>query len=330
MRHTPRAMEGPRRGIGRRGLLAGAALASLGSAAALLETLSLNSRFDHRAPPAPSAAGRGAYASSIAEIEALEKVASARPARASLVHVGHSTHLLSIGGLRILTDPWFFDPAFGALTHERPPAVGPSALGRLDVILITHDHADHVDARAMDQMDKRAIVIVSTSDLAARIRHLGYREVSVLAPWEERRIGSCTIAAVPAQHDIYEIGFVVRGSDTSVYFAGDTRLHPDLPAIAERFAPEVSILPVDGTRLSGGALHVMTPEDAVTAARTLKSRLVIPSHAEAAFSDPLVAHFLASTIAGAPALFARAMASALPEVRCVVPLAGQRVPFEKA
>ena len=256
----------------------------------------------------------------------MEMVASARPPRASVVHVGHSTHLLSIGGLRLLTDPWFFDPAFGALAHERPPAVRPNALGRLDVILVTHDHADHADARAMDQMDKRATVIVSTNALAARIRSLGFREVSVLVPWEERRIGSATIAAVPAQHDIYEIGFVVRGSDTSVYFAGDTRLHPDLPAIAERFAPEVAILPVDGTRLAGGALHVMTPEDAVIAARTLKSKLVIPSHAEAVFSDPLVAHALASTIARAAALFGEAMGRALPDVRCVVPEAGQRVP----
>ncbi len=252
-------------------------------------------------------------------------LASASPARASIVHVGHSTHLLSIGNYRILTDPWFFDPAFGALAHERPPAVRPTDLGRLDVILITHDHADHADLRAMDQMDKRALVIVSTSALAARIRGLGYREVGVLAPWEERKVASVTIAAVPALHDIYEIGFVVRGSDTSVYFAGDTRLHPDLPAIKERFAPEVSILPVDGTRLAGGALHVMTPDDAVLAARTLKSRLIVPSHAEAVFSDPLVAGFLASTVAHARTLFAEAMGRELPGVRCVVPEPGERV-----
>ena len=255
----------------------------------------------------------------------MERVASARPARASIVHVGHSTHLLSIGGLRLLTDPWFFDPAFGALAHERPPAVRPHELGRLDVILVTHDHADHADARAMDQMDKRAAVIAPTKELAARIRNLGYREVSVLAPWEELKLEDVTITAVPALHDIYEIGFVVRGGGVSVYFAGDSRLHPDLPAIAERFAPDVSILPCDGTRLAGGELHVMTPEDAVTAARTLKSKLVLPSHAEAVFSDPLVAHVLASTVARARFVFGEAMGRALPGVRCVVPEPGELV-----
>jgi L-ascorbate metabolism protein UlaG (beta-lactamase superfamily) len=319
-------MDRPRRRIGRRGLITGAAaLAALG---AFLEYESLRGRFDHRS--SAGASGTSRYEIAIAEIEMLETMASARPARASLVHVGHSTHLLSMGNRRLLTDPWFFDPAFGALRHEVSPAVRPNELGRLDIILVTHDHADHADARAMDQMDKRATVIVSTNELAARIRGLGFREVSVLAPWEERRFGDLTIAAVPGQHDIYEIGFVVRGSDVSVYFAGDTRLHPDLPAIAERFAPDVAILPVDGTRLTGGELHVMTPDDAVSATRTLKSRLVIPSHAEAVFSDPVVAHFLASTIAGAPGLFAEAMRRALPQIRCVVPEPGQRVTFEPA
>lgn len=297
--------------IGRRALLGGAVAATgLG----FLEYESLKGRFDHRRPAGASATSR--YASSIAALDT---------AKNSIVHVGHSTHLLAVDGVRFLTDPWFDDPAFGALAHEIPPAALPSELGPLDVILVTHDHADHADLRAMDKMDKRAIVVVSTDGHAARVRRLGFREVSVLAPWEERTIRGVTLAAVPAQHDIYEIGFVVKGGVSSVYFAGDTRLHPDLPAIAERYAPTASILPVDGTRLVGGALHVMTPDDAVTAARMLGSALVVPSHAEAVFSDPLVAAGLASTVARARFVFGERMASALPGTRCVVPQPGELI-----
>jgi L-ascorbate metabolism protein UlaG (beta-lactamase superfamily) len=285
--------------------------------AAFVEYQSLQGRFDHRFSSGGSGTSR--YAASL---EALDRAGGAG---ASVVHIGHSTHLLCLGGLRLLTDPWFYDPAFGALVHEVPPAVLPQNVGRLDVILVTHDHADHADTRAMDQMDKRATVIVSTNELAARIRGLGYREVSVLLPWEERKMGDVTITAVPGLHDIYEIGFVVRGGGVSVYFAGDSRLHPDIPAIAERFAPDVSILSCDGTRLAGAPLHVMTPEDAVTAARMLKSKLVLPSHAEAVFSDPLVSQVLASTVARARFLFGEAMGRALPGVRCVVPSAGELV-----
>lgn len=313
-----------RRGrIGRRGLLAGAAVAFGG--AAFVEYESFRGRFDHR--KSAGASGTARYAASL---EALDRAGPEGIARGSVVHVGHSTHLLCVGGLRLLTDPWFYDPAFGALTHEVPPAVRPIDVGRLDVILVTHDHADHADARAMDQMDKRAIVLVATGDLAARVRGLGYREVTVLAPWEERRIGDVTVTAVPGLHDIYEIGFVVKGGGISMYFAGDSRLHPDLAAIAERFSPDVAILSCDGTRITGDELHVMTPEDAVVAARTLKSKVVLPSHAEAIFSDPIAAHVLASAVPRARFTFAEAMGRALPGVRCVVPEAGELVPVVPA
>jgi L-ascorbate metabolism protein UlaG (beta-lactamase superfamily) len=283
-----------------------------------VERESFRGRFDHRYSAGSS--GKQRYEAS------LEALDTAGATDASVVHIGHSTHLLSFAGMRLLTDPWFNDPAFGALTHELPPAVVPLEVGRLDVILITHDHADHADMRAMDQMDKRASVIVATSELAARVRNLGYREVTVLVPWEERKLGAVTITAVPALHDIYEIGFVVQGAGTTMYFAGDSRLHPALPAIAERFAPDVSILSCDGTRLAGAPLQVMTPEDAVTAARTLKSKLVLPSHAEAVFSDPVAAHLLASTVARARFVFGERMARELPDVRCVVPQPGELVP----
>ncbi len=316
LRHTSGDMAGRAR-ISRRGLLAGGAVLLGGSA--FVECESLEGSFDHRSSPGASG---NRYVDSLA---ALDLAGTTGVARGSIVHVGHSTHLLCIDGLRLLTDPWFYDPAFGALKHEAPPAVLARDVGRLDVVLVTHDHADHADARAMDEMDKRACVIVATNALAARMRNLGYREVLVLAPWEEHRIKGVTITAVPGLHDIYEIGFVVQGGGTSVYFAGDSRLHPALPAIAERFKPEVSILSCDGTRLTGGDLHVMTPEDAVTAARTLQSKLVLPSHAEAVFSDPLVAHLLASTVAGARFLFGEQMARALPGVHCVVPAPGELV-----
>lgn len=300
--------------LGRRALLGAAGALGVGS---LLEWASFRGRFDHRKPAGASA--ERSYLDSLDRLEGHDAV------RSAFVHVGHSTHLLSMAGVRLLTDPWFNDPAFGALAHERPPAALPRDIGRLDVVLITHDHADHADMRAMDQMDKRALVLVSTADLQARVRKLGFREVSVLAPWEDRAVRGVSITAVPGLHDIYEIGYVIRGGDRTVYFAGDTRLHDDLPAIAERFAPDVAILPVDGTRLAGGALHVMTPEDAVTAARTLKSKIVIPSHAEAVFSDPLVEVALASTVARARYLFGEAMGRALPGVRCVVPDPGDLV-----
>ena len=303
--------------ITRRRLLGGGAALAIG-AATFVEARSFGGRWDHRTWPGASGPERFARS----------RAALAGPAGdGALVHVGHSTHLLSVAGVTFLTDPWFYDPAFGALAHARGPAVAPEDVGALDAVLVTHDHADHADMRAIDRLDKRARAIVATADLASRVRALGFADVAVLRPWEETRVGEASVTAVPALHDVYEIGFVLRGAGRCVYFAGDSRLHPDLPAIAERFAPTAAILPVDGTRLTRGGLHVMTPDDAVTAARTLGVKLAIPSHAEARFSDPIAATLLASTIEGASEIFRDRMSRALPAVACTVPTSGELVPI---
>jgi len=302
----------------RRRFLAGAAALAGASA---LEAASLGGKFDHhRIPGGITPAAQERYKLSLRLLEG-----RGAEADGAIVHVGHSTHLLCVAGARMLTDPWFYDPAFGALSHLKGPAVAPESVGELDAILVSHDHADHIDPRAADRLDKKATMVVATAEIAARMRAMGFGSVVVLAPWESIEIRRTRVTAVPGVHDIYEIGFVVEGAGRRVYFAGDTRLHDDLPAIAERFAPTIAILPVDGTRLTRGAMHVMTPDDAVQATKTLKVRAVMPSHAEAKFTDLLAKYALASTIDGAPALFAAAMERALPNVVCHLPEPGQMI-----
>ncbi len=295
-----------------------AALGGIGIGA--VEYLSLRGTFDH-AFVRPTD-GRERFAQSRTEL-----AASASLSDGALVHVGHSTHLLSVSGVRFLTDPWFYDPAFGALSHARGPATLPEQIGDLDGLLVTHDHADHADLRAIDRLDKRAKVIVATDELAARVRALGYKEIFVLRAGETMTVLGARVTAVPAEHDVYEVGYVVEGAGRRVYFAGDTRLFPGMDAIAERFTPTAAILPVDGTRIAGGAMHVMTPDDAVIAAKKLGARLVVPSHAEAFFSDPLAKYVLASMVDGAAAAFARAVATGVPSARCAVPQPGELVPL---
>ncbi len=301
----------------RKAVIGGAAIAAMGA----MEYASLGGRFDHRRMRPASGAER--YRGSLARLDADPVTAAG-----ALVHVGHSTHLLSMGGIRMLTDPWFFDPAFGALTHVVGPAVAPEAVGPLDAVLVTHDHADHADIRAMDRLDKRAHAFVATADLAARVRRLGFVAVDTIAAWESAAVGQARLTAVPAEHDIYEIGYVIEAANRVAYFAGDTRLFDGIHAIAERFKPSLAILPVDGTRVTGGALHVMTPTDAIEATRILAPGAAVPSHAEAYLSDPLARYALASTVEGAGRTFVDLLARTLPGVTGRKPIAGECVAFD--
>jgi L-ascorbate metabolism protein UlaG (beta-lactamase superfamily) len=301
----------PRRRLGRRAAIAGAALLGAGG----LEYASLRGAFDHRRRVPPTALDR------------LRASLAASASAPSVVHVGHSTHVLCVGGARLLTDPWFFDPAFGALAHERGPAGDLEALEPLDAVLVSHDHPDHVDLAALDRLSAKSTVavVVDSGALAARLRARGIANVHVMAAWETLALGRVTVHAVPALHDIHEIGFVVEHASHRVYFAGDTATHPDLPAIAERYAPTFAILPVDGTRLRGGPAVVMDPTDAARAAKLLGVRGAMPSHAEARFTDPLAEHVIVKYAAGARDMFAREMARLAPGAVCRVPEPGERV-----
>lgn len=242
-----------------------------------------------------------------------------------LVHLAHSTHVLCLDGARFLTDPWFYDPAFGALEHTTRPPVAPEAVGALTAILISHDHPDHADFRAIDRMDKRAEVVCATAALAEKARRAGFARAHVLGLWETLRIADVAITAVPAEHDAYEIGYVLTGKKHSVYFAGDTRLQRGIDEVGERYRLDLAILPVDGTRVKTSQLWVMTPDDAVVATRTLRPRAVMPSHAESTFCDPLVRHLLAREIPESAAKYAAAMQIALPNVACHLPGPGDFV-----
>ena len=284
---------------------------------AALEYPSLRGAFDHRS----------------LELSARERfdaaLGSLGDTASGVVHVGHSTHLIQLGGFRLLTDPWFYDPAFGALRHEPAPATSAEAVGPLDAIVVSHDHADHADPKALDRLDKSATVLTATSELAAKIRRLGYQTVEVLTPWQDWTADKVVISATPAVHDVPEIGFVIRDAARSLYFAGDSALFDGMREIRQRYAPQTALLPIDGTQIRWEPLQVMGPTQALQAAELLGVRTVLPTHHQAVFSDPLAEHVITKAPREPETTFRQLLAAKRPNIVYRSPAAGELIALDE-
>ncbi len=284
----------------------------------LLERASLRGAFDNTRREV--FANTAAFTRSLA---ALDERAELRAG--SILHVGHSMHMLTLDGVRVLTDPWIYDPVFGALRHEHGLPADPSGFATVDVMCLTHEHPDHADLMALARLPRNAKCLVGSARTADIAREAGLTDVNVMEPWQSVRVKGLEITAVPAVHDVPEVGFVLRGADKSVYYAGDSREGPALAEIRARLAPKTAILPVDGMHRKGAARMTMGPEEAIEAARTLGVSQVMPSHAGTFLHDPIARAFLWEKTDDAARAFVALAAARLPGVMCVNPAAGEIV-----
>ena len=214
--------------------------------------------------------------------------------------VGHSTVLLQVGGLNILTDPVWSERAspvwFAGPRRRVPPAVRLDALPPLDVVLLSHDHYDHLDRRTVRALAaaQPAAVWCVPLGVGALVRRFGVRQVSELDWWDETGAAGATVGCTPAQHfsgrgigdrgDRLWCGWVVIANGRRVFFAGDTALHPEFGRIAERWGPfDLVLLPIGAyePRWFMRAVH-MNPDDAMAAYRALAGSgappLMVPIH----------------------------------------------------
>jgi len=221
-----------------------------------------------------------------------------------ITDIGHSTMLIELAGAKILTDPWFTDPVMGVVTHARGMGMRLEDLPDLDLILVSHGHFDHCDLKALTALNKSAAVVASDDKTAARIRKLGYSDVSVLKSWETKSAGGVSVTALPAEHPVDERTYIVASGGVSVYFGGDTCSIGEFQEIGEKFDVTVALLPISGLSLPLAGKVVMDPVDAAEAAIWLKARVAIPIHYNMSINIPIIKGFFAKSGAGTPEQFA--------------------------
>jgi N-acyl-phosphatidylethanolamine-hydrolysing phospholipase D len=201
----------------------------------------------------------------------------------SATWVGHSTVLLQMGGLNVITDPVFSQRAF-PLQWMGPrrivdPAIAIDALPPLDVILVSHSHYDHLDKPAVNALARRhpKATWVTSLELGAYLRGFGARDIVELDWWQSAEVRGIKVTGTPARHfsarragDRNKTlwgGFALELQGRRVYFAGDTAMHPLFGEIGTRCGPfDLVLMPV-GAYDPRWFMHVVhvDPEEAVQA-----------------------------------------------------------------
>lgn len=180
--------------------------------------------------------------------------------------LGHAAFELNIGGKTILFDPWING-------NPQSPLTSPDDIGAADIILVTHDHADHGFDDAVSIAKRTAATVVAIAELADRFRDDGAPKVISGNIGGTVGVGGIRITFVPAIHSCgvgVPCGFVVRHPDIALYHAGDTALFGDMKFLAEEQL-DIALLPIGGT-------FTMDIRAAAKAVERIRPKTVVPIH----------------------------------------------------
>jgi L-ascorbate metabolism protein UlaG (beta-lactamase superfamily) len=197
--------------------------------------------------------------------------------------LGHSTVLIEIDGLRLLTDPvWGSRASPSRLAGPKrfqPVTVSLRAMPQLDLVLVTHDHYDHLDYRTIRELAKRDVPFVTSLGIGAHLEAWGVRPERIveLDWWERHELPNTglTVTAAPSQHfsgrrlkdrnATLWSSFVIRSQNHAAFYGGDTGLTTEYRSIGERLGPfDLVMLEVGALHPAWGDIH-LGPENALKA-----------------------------------------------------------------
>jgi len=209
------------------------------------------------------------------------------------VWLGHSTVLFNSGGTVILADPVFnraspvpFIGELFAFTHR----VGIEDLPDIDVVIVSHDHYDHLDHKAISDLDDKAAHFLVPLGLSAHLRRWGIAadKITELDWYDSKRVRDVDFTLTPARHfsgrgltnrfSTLWGSWVVSSNDLNVYFSGDGGYSEEFAKIGQQFGPFDIAFIENGAYNSGWAQIHMFPEQSVQASIDLQARVFFPIH----------------------------------------------------
>jgi len=240
--------------------------------------------------------------------------------------LGHSTMLLEIDGVRVLTDPVFglraSPVSFAGPKRFHPVPATIDQLPELDVVLLSHDHYDHLCRASIEALARRHVPIVTSLGVGSHLERFGVDPAVIveLDWWQEHVLpgGALSFRATPAQHfsgrsptsrnATLWSSWVLTSARRRLFFSGDTGLTDEFVAIGQKYGPfEVVMLEIGAWNQAWGDIH-LGPRNALEALRMLGGGSLLPVHwgtfdlALHAWDEPAETLFTAAQSSGARVL----------------------------
>lgn len=209
--------------------------------------------------------------------------------------LGHSTVLIEIDGLRVLTDPvWGRRASPSSLAGPKrfqPVPVALRAMPPIDLVIVSHDHYDHLDYPTIRELAKRNVPFVTSLGVGAHLEAWGVNPalIAELDWWDSHSTaGGLSVTAAPAQHfsgrglkdrnTTLWSSFAIRSERHTVFFSGDTGLTTEYELIRERLGPiDLVMLEVGAYHPAWGDIH-LGPQNALKALALLGGGRLLPVH----------------------------------------------------
>ncbi|HEY5950244.1 MAG TPA: MBL fold metallo-hydrolase [Kofleriaceae bacterium] len=206
--------------------------------------------------------------------------------------LGHSTLLIESGNLRLLTDPVFGDRvspvSFAGPKRFHPVPATIAQLPKLDAILVSHDHLEHLCKTSIVELAKLRVPVITSLGVGAHLEKFGIETIVELDWWERHAMGDLSFTAVPAHHfsgrglsdrnTTLWSSWVIETARHRLFFSGDTGLHDGFAAIGERFgAFDLTMLEIGAWNPAWGDIH-LGPGNALRAFEMLGGGTLLPIH----------------------------------------------------
>ncbi len=213
----------------------------------------------------------------------------------SVTWINHATFLLQFPGVTVLTDPVFSERvspvSFAGPKRVHGPGLALDSLPPVDVVIISHNHYDHLDLEALKLIDARfhPLFLVPLGD-EELLKRAGIQTVKALDWWEDVRVKDVRFVFAPAQHwssrKFWDKNkslwgsYVIESGARKIYFAGDTGYGPHFRDIKSRLGtPDLALLPIGAYKPRWFMKYYhMDPEEAVRAHLDLGAKLSVGMH----------------------------------------------------